>query len=88
MSKTNDSVGFYVPMDIAPGEFGSTIDYKKLKAGILKIIEQDWGERCETTDIEDFPYLEGKTELSEGRCGVCLVYERFDKFWKMLAPNE
>lgn len=76
--------GFYVAMDIAPGEYGSVIDYPALKAGILKVIEMDFGDRCRTPDTVDFPELKGNTELDQGRCPVCLVYERFDKLWEIL----
>jgi hypothetical protein len=75
-------------MDIAPGEWGSTVDYKALKAGILKVIEEDWGPRCKTRDIDDFPdeydplFAVGDPDV--GRCPVCLVYEKFDAFWKQL----
>lgn len=82
MKKTK-SPGFFVPMDIPPGEDGSTVDYATLKDGILRVIELDYGDRCETKDVEDFTDLEGKTEILEGRCIVCLVYERFDKLWEL-----
>lgn len=72
--------GFYVPMDIAPSEYGSTIDYKSLKKGILKVLRQDWGPRCETKDTEDEIVAVGG---DFGRCPVCLVYEKFDAFWKV-----
>ncbi len=80
--------GFYVPMDIAPGEYGSTVDYPRLKEAILYAMEQDWGPRCKTLDLDDFPdeyeplFPVGDSDM--GRCPVCLVYEKFDAFWKQL----
>lgn len=78
-------------MDLAPGEYGSAVDYDKLKAGILSCIEEDWGERCKTTDLEDFPELHDDLVVvgnpDDGRCPVCLVYEKFDKFWDYLVPQ-
>jgi hypothetical protein len=79
--------GFYVPMDIAPGEYGSTVDYKRLKEVILYAMEQDWGPRCKTKDYDDFPELDPLFAIGDpeaGRCPVCLVYEKFDAFWEKL----
>jgi hypothetical protein len=89
-AKEVKSPGFYVPMDLAPGEYGSVVDYDKLKAGILDVIATDWGERCETKDYEDFPELDPINAVGDpdaGRCPVCLVYEKFDKFWEYLVPT-
>lgn len=58
-------------------------EYKRLKERTLKLLEEDWGPRCDMKDTEDFPDLVGKTEVSEGRCPCCLVYERFDNFWEL-----
>jgi len=80
--------GFYTPMDIAPGEYSVEEEYKKLRQDIVKLIERDYGKRCNMKDTEDFPELIGKTELSEGRCGVCFVYETFDKFWKAFGLDD
>ena len=91
MSKIKGT-GFYVPMDIAPGEDGSTVDYKALKAGILSVIEEDWGPRCKTKDTDDFPedldpiFPIGDPDMN--RCGTCLVYEKFDAFWRVLDFEE
>lgn len=87
MKKKIKSPGFFVPMDIAPGEYGSSVDYPALKAGILAVIEEDWGPRCETKDYEDFPELDPIFPVGDpdaGRCPVCLIYEKFDAFWKQL----
>lgn len=79
--------GFFAPMDIAPGEY-NTRSYDQLKQVILEKLEQDWGERCKTKDTDDFEDLFGMDELWGGRCPVCLVYERFDKFWEMFDHDE
>lgn len=62
-------------------------DYKKLKAKLLKLIERDWGQRCETKDYEDFPELKGGVSVSEGRCPACLTYEKFDEFWRYIERH-
>lgn len=61
--------------------------YDKARRVVLKLIESYWGPRCELKDFEDFPELEGKTEILEGRCPCCLVYERFDAFWELFDPG-
>lgn len=62
--------------------------YEKAVKPLLKLIEKDWGKRCESWDYEDFPELKDDLivvgDPDVGRCPVCLVYERFDKFWKEL----
>lgn len=78
------SPGFYTPMDLVPDEYGSTVDYKTLRAGILAVIEEDWGPRCKTKDTDDFDDLITVGDPDAGRCPVCLVYEKFDAFWKVL----
>lgn len=60
-------------------------DYKIVKMSILDLIEADWGPRCETKDTDDFPEL--KDDI-KGRCPVCVVYERFDKFWEAFDHYE
>ncbi|KSU60729.1 MULTISPECIES: hypothetical protein [unclassified Gordonia (in: high G+C Gram-positive bacteria)] len=47
-----------------------------------------WGERCETTDLEDFPELE--TENRSSRCGVCVAWEEADQFreWLSATPKD
>lgn len=73
-------------------------EYDKLKAKMLALIKKDWGKRCETYDIEDFPdmtyvvagllYDSANVENPDtGRCPVCLVYEKFDKFWQYITPK-
>ena len=74
-------------MDLAPGEYGSTVDYDALKKGLIVILEKDWGPRCGSLDTEDFPELEGETDIMKGRCPVCLVYERFDAFWEAFVVS-
>lgn len=56
-------------------------EYKAIHDDVLRLIERDWGKRCETKDTEDFPEL---LNSKNGRCGVCVVYEKFDKFWARL----
>ena len=63
-------------------------EYKKMRSDILKLIKRDYGKRCKTKDTEDFPEMLGKTEVLEGRCYLCLVYERFDKFWDILGLDD
>lgn len=87
-AKKVKSPGFYVPMDIAPGEYGSSVDYKALKAGIESVLLEDWGPPCIIKDTEDFPDLVGKTELFDGRCPCCLVYEKFDDFWEYFGHDD
>lgn len=82
--------GFYTPMDIAPGEYDAP-DYPVLKKAILARLAQDWGPRCLTKDYEDFPELEPIFAVGDsdaGRCPCCLAYEKFDKFWEYVAPDE
>jgi hypothetical protein len=58
----------------------SSEDVRVVKMSMLDLIELDWGPRCETKDTDDFPELKGD---EKSRCGVCVVYERFDKFWEL-----
>lgn len=84
------SPGFFVPLDLPVDDYGSSVDYDKLKAGLLQVIATDWGERCETKDYEDFPELDPIHAVGDpdaGRCPVCLIYEKFDKFWEYLVPK-
>lgn len=88
-SRPMPSPGFYTPMGIAPGEYPPA-DYGVLKEQILLYIERDWGKRCETKDYEDFPELHDNLMPvgdDAGRCPVCVVYERFDRFWERLIPH-
>lgn len=62
-------------------------DYKKVRLATEKLIERDWGARCETKDTDDFPEMHGLS-LEEGRCPVCLMYEKFDDFWRVFARGE
>lgn len=66
-------------------------DYKKVRSEIERLLERDWGPRCKTRDIDDFPELKHAItgdEKFNGRCPVCLVYERFDDFWNIFAWGE
>lgn len=64
---------------------------KNLKAEILAEIEEGWGPRCETKDYEDFPELHDELVVvgdpDAGRCPVCLVYEKFDNFWRYFSRD-
>lgn len=67
--------------------------YQQVKADVLALIERDWGKRCTTKDVDDFPELHedqlfAAGDPDAGRCPVCLVYEKFDKFWDQLIPND
>lgn len=61
--------------------------FRELKEHNLKVLEEHYGPRCETKDYEDFPELDPLFAVGDpeaGRCPVCLVYEKFDKFWEAL----
>lgn len=51
-------------------------------AEALALIEQyvtaEYGERCKTSDIEDFPDLKGSPDAS--RCATCKAWEEVDRF--------
>ena len=89
MSK--QSKGFQVSIDLNPDVYVSVVDYDELRAGILQCMKLDWGERCETKDIDDFPELHDDLVVvgnqEENRCPVCLVYEKFDAWWDYLVPT-
>jgi len=63
------------------------VDYQSIKKIIEAALEKDWGPRCETTDIEDFPDTD-YSNPKNGRCPRCVVYERFDRFWEYFSPDE
>ena len=89
--RKNKSPGFNVPMDIPPPASVYATDFSELKGHILHVLEEHYGPRCETTDIEDFPELDPLFAVGDpdtGRCPVCLVYEKFDKFWSELYDDE
>lgn len=51
----------------------------KEKEILKKYIEKHWGERCETTDFEDFPELKENINLGkEGVCACCEAWRCFD----------
>lgn len=67
------------------------VDYAQVKANVLSLLERDWGPRCRTKDYEDFPELDPIHPVGDpdaGRCPCCLVYEKFDNFWKYFARDE
>jgi hypothetical protein len=57
-------------------------DFDKLKAVIVYNIEEVWGPRCEAKDTDEFDDLVTVGDPDSARCPVCLVYEKFDAFWK------
>lgn len=66
--------------------------FRELREHNLKVIEEHYGERCKTKDLDDFPdeldpiFPVGDPDA--GRCPVCLVYEKFDNYWKVLYYDE
>ena len=44
---------------------------------IKKYIEKNWGEKCKTTDWEDFPEDKGKRH-PEGVCPCCEAWRCYD----------
>lgn len=83
--------GFYTPMDLVPGEYSTYGQmFAELKAHNLAVIKEHYGKRCKTKDYEDFPELEplfAVGDPDDGRCSVCLVYEKFDAYWKYLYDD-
>lgn len=68
------------------------IEFRELRNKCLDVIKEHYGERCETKDIDDFPELieppfPGNDKNSK-RCPNCLVYEKFDEFWRALYLDE
>lgn len=81
------SPGFYTPMDVAPGESVYGNMFANLKAHNLAVIEEHYGKRCKTKDTDDFDDLITVGDPDAGRCPVCLVYEKFDNYWKYLYED-
>ncbi len=48
-------------------------------------VTEMWGERCETSDLKDFPELEA--EPGSSRCGVCVAWEEADQFREWLSAT-
>lgn len=49
------------------------------KKEIKKYIEKYWGERCKTTDWEDFPEDKGKRNpIKDGTCACCEAWRCYD----------
>lgn len=63
-------------------------EYQALRKEMEAFLKREWGSRCEIKDTVDFPDLEGKTTISDGRCPLCLAYEKFDDFWDYVTPDE
>lgn len=57
---------------------------KNFKKQLEKTIRKDFGKRCGTKDIEDFPELVNDPLAS--RCVTCLVYEELDAMIARLQP--
>lgn len=78
--------GFFTPMDIVPDESNYGYDMREFKRHCLMMLEEHYGERCETKDTDDFPEMleppYANNDKDWGRCPVCLVYEKFDAFWE------
>lgn len=69
----------------APSVYGKM--FADLKAHNLAVLEEHYGPRCKSKDYEDFPELDPLFAVGDpdaGRCPVCLVYEKFDKYWETL----
>ena len=43
----------------------------------IKLLKADYGERCESKDLDDFPHLKIK-ETSGARCPACKAWETID----------
>lgn len=64
-------------------------DLRELKHRILNSIEEYYGSRCLAKDYDDFPDIDFAIgDPDTGRCPTCLVYEKFDAFWKVFDINE
>ena len=59
---------------------GKTYVKAHLKSELDDFIKWGWGERCETSDLEDFPEL--KDDPLASRCAACEMYEHLDEFRK------
>lgn len=78
-------VGYYSPMDIAPGEFVPATrnqKYLAIKEALLTLIKEDYGEDCETRDTVDFPDILDNPK--HNRCPVCLVYEKLEELYEAI----
>lgn len=83
------SPGFNVPMDIPPPASVYATDFAQLKEHALHVIEEHYGDRCKTKDTDDFEELLFPVgDNDAGRCPICLVYEKFDKFWDTLYEED
>lgn len=60
----------------------------ELKTAILETIKKNYGPRCRTKDTDDFDDLITVGNPDDGRCPVCLVYEKFDAFWRTLVGDD
>lgn len=58
---------------------------KTLKPKLAKVLAKEFGTRCKSKDIEDFPEMLGDPKWS--RCPVCSVYEKLDAFIESLRPE-
>jgi hypothetical protein len=52
---------------------------------VEKYVTAEYGKRCKTTDLEDFPDLEG--DANWGRCAACVAWEEFDRFKEWLLAH-
>lgn len=65
------------------------INKEKAKAeleGVEKFIADGWGERCETTDKQDFPDTD-YDDPRNSRCPCCEMWEHFDEYKAQLASE-
>ena len=56
-----------------------------MKPKLEKVIAKDFGKRCGTKDIEDFPELIGDDDAN--RCITCVMYEELDNYIARLQPH-
>ena len=71
-----NALGYYLMGEIDKALQKARID------GAAKFVEEGWGKRCETKDLEDFPELAHDPKGS--RCGTCEMWEHYDEWVKEL----
>lgn len=62
--------------------------FRELKKHNLDVIREHYGKRCKVKDTDEFDDLVTVGDQDNGRCPVCLVYEKFDSYWGYLYHDE
>lgn len=75
-----NALGYYLMGEIDKALQKARID------GAAKFVEEGWGKRCKTKDLEDFPELTHDPKGS--RCGTCEMWEHYDEWVKELREEE